>query len=133
MSDTPAIVTTWHDPDDFSTAIPSGGFSISLPFDDIIIGDSHPVQQDLFKHYVTSQWIPFSSIPEEDDCDNYIVNHIKSLPYLAEAWHDDSIEYNIDHDTRQADIFYVGNELDHCAWRIRWSEFFESKNTLSLY
>lgn len=132
MSDV-QITSVSYDPADGFASIPSGGFSISLPLDDIIISNSHPVQQDLFKHYVTSQWIPFSSMPDEDDYHGYMISHIKSLPYLAEAWHDESIEYNINHDTRQADIFYVGNELDHCAWRIRWSEFFESKNTLSLY
>jgi hypothetical protein len=123
------VTSVSYDPADWGSSITSGGFSISLPFDDIIISNSHPVQQDLFKHFVTSQWIPFSSMPEEDNCDDYIVNHIKSLPYLAEAWHDESIEYSINHDTRQADIFYVGNELDHCAWRIRWSEYFETRNT----
>lgn len=121
------INTVSYDPADGFASIPAG-VSISLPLD-ITLEISRPIQQDLFKHYVTSHWLPYSSIPEEDDHDAYVINWCKSLPYLAEAWHEQNLEYDIAEDTNHVHVFYTGNELDYCAWRIRWSEYFETRNT----
>lgn len=121
------ITSSYSNPADWSSTLPAG-VSISLPFDVTVEWVEQPIQQDLFKHYVTSHWVPSSSWPEEDDYNSYVINWFKSIPHLAEAWHDQNLEYFFAENTNHVHVFYIGNELDHCAWRIRWSEYFETKN-----
>lgn len=107
----------------------NGGISMCLDLGlDITVPLHDAVQQDLFKHFVQSQWIPTSSIPlEDDDLYDYTVQWLKTVPYLAEAWCEHNLEFDIKAGTSQADFFYVGDHMDYCAWRIRWSEYFESE------
>ena len=106
--------------DDWKTSL-SGGISITLgPL------ETHqpPSQPDLFRHYITSQWMHSSHLADEDpqwQCEAWI----KSKPHLAEAWHQQCLEIkHVSDDT--VEYYYIGSEQDHFTWRLRWSEMFDS-------
>lgn len=83
-----------------------------------------PAQKDLFRHYVTSQWLHNSHIADEDpqyQCEAWI----KSKPHLAEAWADHKIEI-VHTDNDNIDYYYIGSPQEYCVWKIRWSEMFDA-------
>jgi len=119
MEDEDIYITPYTDISD-TIQWPTGGFTISLgPYET----HTPPEQPDLFRHYITSQWVHSSHLADEDpqwQCESWI----KSKPYLAEAWHQGHLEI-IENSGDGMDYYYVGNDHDYCAWRLRWSEYFE--------
>lgn len=107
--------------DDWKTTL-SSGFSLSIPLEPEEIY-TPPAQPDLFRHYVTSQWLHSSHLADEDSqwqCEAWI----KSQPHLAEAQHDKCLEIQcVSDDT--VEYYYVGSSQDYFVWKLRWSEMFD--------
>lgn len=106
---------------DWNVAIPSGGYTITLgPYE----MKCPPDQPDLFRHYVTSQWLHGSHLADEDpqyQCEAWI----KSQPHLSEAWCEGKIEIKHNSDDG-VDYYYTGEPDEFVFWKLRWSEMFDA-------
>ena len=105
--------------------IPSGGFTINLgPL------ETHdpPPQQDLFRHYITSQWMHSSHLADENP-QWQIEVWIEKNPHINELYQEGTLE--IDHVSEDTVTYHhCASEQEHLAWKIRWSELIENQKTL---
>jgi len=114
---------------DYSVTVEDFVIPMNMPASGITINlgpiETHqpPQQPDLFRHYVTSQWLHSSHLADENpqwQCESWI----KSKPHLAEAWYQQCLEIkHVDEDT--VEYYFMGSPQEHMAWRLRWSEMFD--------
>ena len=111
------------DPDQHT--IPSSGFTITLgPL------ETHdpPPQPDLFRHYITSQWMHSSHLADENP-QWQIESWLKQNPHMDELYCEGTLE--IDHVSEDTvEYYHRATEHEHFAWRIRWSEHIENQKTV---
>lgn len=117
------ITVVDFDPDDYF--IPQGGVSISLG---PIQTNDPPPQPDLFRHYITSQWVHSSHLADENP-QWQIEAWIKQWPHVQELYHEGTLE--IDHVSQDTvEYYHQATEQEHFAWRIRWSEHIENQKNI---
>jgi len=104
----------------------NSGISFTLPiFEEPEEMYTPPSQQDLFRYYITSQWLHSSHLADEDP-QWQVESWIKSQPHLSEAYYENKIEIN-HNDSDHVDYYYIGSEQEYCMWRLRWSEIIDEK------
>ena len=110
------------DPDGY--IIPRGGISITLgPIETY----KPPPQQDLFRHYITSQWMHSSHLADENP-QWQIEAWIKNNPHMNELYHEGTLEIeHVSEDT--VEYHHRASEQEHLVWRIRWSEQLENQKS----
>lgn len=113
-------ITNWSSDD---TNWPQGGVSISIG---PIETHDPPLQKDLFRHYITSQWIHSSHLADENP-QWQIESWINSNPHIKELYQEGTLEIVHDENT---EYYHCASEQEHFAWRIRWSEQLENQKTL---
>lgn len=99
----------------------TGGYTISLQLEPEEVC-SPPPQRDIFRNYITSQWLHSSHLADEDpqwQCEAWI----KSKPHLSEAQHQGNLEV-IYNSNDNIDYYYNGTPQEWCVFRIKWSEYF---------
>lgn len=103
--------------------IPDNLTSVSISLGPI---ETHtpPPQPDLFRHYISSQWLHSSHIADEDP-QWQIEAWIDNKPFLREAKQEGNLEIVEGHGHDDIDFYYVGSQEEYCVWRLRWSEYFE--------
>lgn len=105
-------------------------YSIPDPFHSVSISigpiETHtpPPQPDLFRHYISSQWLHSSHIADEDP-QWQIEAWIDNKPFLLEAKQEGNLEIVEGQGHDDIDFYYVGSQEEYCVWRLRWSEYFE--------
>lgn len=112
---------TNFDFNDYSIPNPLTSVSISLG---PIETHTPPPQPDLFRHYISSQWLHSSHIADEDP-QWQIEAWIDNKPFLREAKQEGNLEIVEGHGDDDIDFYYVGSQEEYCVWRLRWSEYFE--------
>ena len=108
-------------PDPAFTGSVSSGYTISLNLEPEEV-KSPPAQRDMFRHYITSQWLHSSHLSDEDpqwQCEAWI----KSNPHLSEAQYQGNLEV-VHTSSDSIDYFFSGTPEEWCVFRIKWSEFF---------
>ena len=122
MSDDEITVVDF-DPDQHT--IPSGGFTITLgPLETY----DPPQQKDLFRHYITSQWMHSSHLADENP-QWQIESWIKQNPHMDELYREGTLEIDqVSEDT--VEYYHQATQQEHFAWRIRWSEQIENQKTV---
>jgi hypothetical protein len=117
------ITVVDFDPDQHT--LPSGGFTITLgPL------ETHdpPPQQDLFRHYITSQWMHSSHLADENP-QWQIESWLKQNPHINELYCEGILEIDqVSEDT--VEYHHRATQQEHFAWRIRWSEQIENQKTV---
>ena len=112
------------DYNDYSLNIPTSAFTISLgPI------ETHrpPPQLDMFRHYISSQWLHSDIVDEDLNPQWQIEAWIDDKPFLREAKQEGNLEI-IEAQGQgddSIDFYYVGSPEEYCVWRLRWSEYFE--------
>ena len=126
-------VEEFEDDFDYSVSIADGVYSIdtsgvSFSLSDLYLEPQEmhtpPPQPDLFRHYVTSQWLHSSHLADEDP-QWQAEAWIKSQPHLSEAYVENKLEVDYGNCTDHIDYYYMGTNPEHCMWRLRWSEMFD--------
>lgn len=106
---------------DLSHSWPQGGVSVSLgPIQHV----DPPPQQDLFRHYIQSQWVHLSHLADEDpqwQCEAWI----KTKPHLSELQQQGCLEISQDKSEDDYDYYFVGDQKDFLIWKLRWSEYLD--------
>ena len=106
--------------DPYDLKIPAGGISLSLgPFESY----QPPPQQDMFRHYIQSQWLHSSHLADEDP-QWQIEAWIKKHPHMQELYQEGTLEI-VHHD--HVEYYHRATEQEHFAWRLRWSEHIENQ------
>lgn len=82
-----------------------------------------PQQQDMFRHYIQSQWLHSSHLADEDP-QWQIEAWINKQPHIKELYQEGTLEID-HHDT--VEYYHRATEQEHFAWRLRWSEHIENQ------
>src|SRR5210317_868451 len=84
-------------------------------------------QQDLFRHYIQSQWIHSSHLADENP-QWQIEAWLRQRPHLQELYHEGVLEI-LHEDSATVEYHHRATPQEHFAWRIRWSEQIDSQKS----
>lgn len=110
-----------YDDSDNSWSYPSIPAGVTISFGPIEM-IKPPDQPDMFRHYISSQWMHSSHIADEDpqwQCESWI----DSKPHLKEAHNQGCLEIAQGQGDDDVDYFFVGTEKEYLFWKLRWSEY----------
>lgn len=105
----------------FSTAI-DGPISVTFEWDTY----DPPRQQDMFRHYISSQWIHSSHIADEEP-QWQIEAWINKHPHIKELFKEGTLEIVY---SEHVEYYHRSTEQEHFAWRLRWSEEIHNQNLM---